>query len=156
MTAVTDRKNRKNAKLDRARLEQRFFRRLNAVVEPALRRGIGSYEITPAGLLLLETEGFKSGQTRSTPLLSLACGPYRIVSTVRGERSFWVKNLIKNPHVNYYLGGKPRAAQAYVFLDGERVTEQPCQTPVLRILSDIARRRAVNGWAVAILAPVTP
>ena len=137
-----------------ARFEKTFFRGLNAVVEPALRRGIGSYAITPAGLLLLETVGFKSGQVRSTPLLSLACGPYRIVSTVRGDRSFWVKNLVKQPRVEYILGGKRRAAQACVFLDGEHVTEAPYQSPALRILSDIAKRRAANGWAVAILAPL--
>ncbi len=137
-----------------ARIEKTFFRGLNAVVEPALRRGIGSYSMTPAGLLLLETVGFKSGQVRSTPLLSLACGPYRIVSTVRGDRSFWVKNLIKEPRVEYILGGKRREAQAYVFLEGERVTQELYHSRALRMLSDIAKRRAVNGWAVVILAPL--
>ena len=78
-------------------LERNFFRRLNSVVEPAVRRGIASSRLTPASLIVLETTGFKSGKQRRTPLWSIGLGRYRIVSTVRGDRSFWIRNLQKEP-----------------------------------------------------------
>ena len=102
---------------------------------------------------MLESTGFKSGIVRSTPLLSLAFGPYRIVTTARGDRSFWVKNLINQPRVGFFLGGERREAEAFVFLGGERATPTEIESPTLRFLENIAIRRAVNGWAVAILVP---
>ena len=78
--------------VDLAAFEQKVFRNLNSVVEPAVRRGFGSPTRAPAGLIVLETVGFKSGTTRRTPLWSLRLGRYRVVSTARGNRSFWVKN----------------------------------------------------------------
>ena len=82
------------------KIEQRVFRRLNAVVEPAVRRGIGSPALAPASLIVLETVGFKSGKKRRTPLWSVCLGGYRIVSTARGDRSYWVRNLQRRPRVN--------------------------------------------------------
>ena len=46
--------------VDRQKLEREFFRMLNRVVEPAVRRGIGSPRFVPGGLILLESVGFKS------------------------------------------------------------------------------------------------
>ena len=87
-----------------------------------MRRGVGSPGFAPAALIVLESTGFKSGAQRRTPLLSVAAGPYRVVSTVRGDRSFWVKNLVNEPRVTYFISGQPRAAQALVITDGEVVT----------------------------------
>ncbi len=53
--------------VDRQKLEREFFRMLNRVVEPAVRKGIGSPRFVPGGLILLESTGHKSGQTRRTP-----------------------------------------------------------------------------------------
>ena len=100
--------------VDRQKLEREFFRMLNRVVEPAVMRGIGSPRFVPGGLILLETIGFKSGARRRTPLVAIRLGGYVFVSTVRGDRSFWVKNLVKKPRVQYYLGGKPRQAKAFI------------------------------------------
>lgn len=67
-----------------AKLEQAVFRRLNAVVEPAVRSGIGSTTLAPASLIVLETVGSKSGlRRRTTPLWSIKLGRYRVVSTAR-------------------------------------------------------------------------
>jgi hypothetical protein len=49
------------------KLEKTIFRALNAVVEPAVRKGIGSPRFSPAGLIVLETTGFKSGQPLQPP-----------------------------------------------------------------------------------------
>ncbi len=133
-------------------LEQRFFRNLNKVVEPAVRRGVGSPGLSPAALIVLESTGFKSGAQRRTPLLSVAAGPYRVVSTVRGDRSFWVKNLINEPRVNYFISGNPRAAQALVITDGELVTPTDIEEfPLLSALVSLLRRRSRQGTTFAVL-----
>ena len=136
-----------------AKLEKNVFRRINSLVEPAVKKGIGSPALAPAGLIVLETLGFKSGAKRSTPLWSFRLGRYRIVSTARGERSFWVKNLIKDPKVSYYVGGKRRTSDALVFAPaspGDHSMELPL---ILRELSKIFARYAQKGWAFAILTP---
>ncbi|MEZ5569514.1 MAG: nitroreductase/quinone reductase family protein [Halioglobus sp.] len=132
-------------------LERSLFRSLNSVVEPAVRRGIGSSQLLPISLIVLESTGFKSGSARRTPLWSVAVGPYRVISTARGNRSFWVKNLEKTPQVRYFVGGRQRDARALVVSDG---TSDPLSdtSPVL-LCWLLARLRSfpVSGWAFAIL-----
>ena len=105
--------------------EQRFFRALNSVVEPAVRRGIFSSRWLPTSLMVLESTGYVSGKTRSTPLFCNRIGPYLLLSTARGDRSFWVRNLQQEPAVNYFLGGRRYNAEALVitadseFAEGE-------------------------------------
>ena len=84
------------------RLERDFFRALNSVVEPAVRRGVASPRYTPGSLIVLESTGFKSGQQRRTPLAALRLGRYILVGTARGNRSFWPRNLANEPEVTYY------------------------------------------------------
>lgn len=136
------------------RIEQQFFRALNAVVEPAVRFGVGSPRCAPAGLVLLESRGFRSGLPRRTPLLAVRVQGHLIVSTFRGERSFWVKNLAKTPQARYWLAGHPRRTRAFV-IDGARKRRIPASLPPLvariaRLLQGYTRA----GWAFAILAPV--
>ena len=139
---------------DLATLERAFFRRINSVIEPAIRRGLGSPRLAPASLIVLETTGFKSGKQRRTPLWSLRLGPYRIVSTVRGKRSFWVKNLQKHPHTTYYVGGKPRRSEALVIAHGTDRRPSSILPPVLRGLTGFLAGLTRNGWAFAVLVPV--
>jgi deazaflavin-dependent oxidoreductase (nitroreductase family) len=136
-----------------AKLEQSLFRSLNAVVEPAVRKGIGSSALTPASLIVLETVGFKSGQQRRTPLWSICLGRYRVISTARGDRSFWVKNLQKQPKVRYYVGGKVRESKAIVIAPGTARQKSQRFTPVMRQLVKIFSRLSQAGWAFAILVP---
>ena len=138
-----------------ARIEQGVFRCLNAVVEPAVRRGIGSPTLAPASLIVLETVGFKSGEKRRTPLWSVGLGPYRIVSTARGKRSFWVKNLVKQPRVRYYLGGRARESDAIVIAPGKLDPQAQRLHPVMRGITNIMSRLAREGWAFAILVPAS-
>jgi F420H(2)-dependent quinone reductase len=134
-------------------LEQQVFRRLNAVVEPAVRWGFASPTLAPAGLIVLETTGFKSGEQRRTPLWSFRLGRYRIVSTARGGRSFWVKNLLQQPRVSYYLGGRRRESQAIVIAAGAPQHSAAALSPVMRKLTEVFARYARSGWAFAILVP---
>ena len=134
-------------------LEQKVFRGLNSVVEPAVRRGFGSPTLAPVSLIVLETVGFKSGLRRRTPLWSFRLGRYRIVSTARGERSFWVKNLLQQPQVRYYLGGRRRDSQAIVIAEGAPQHSAAALTPVMRKVTEVFARFASSGWAFAILAP---
>lgn len=146
---------RRNMTIAFAKFEQTVFRRINAVVEPAVRLGFGSPTFTPASLIVLETVGFKSGLPRRTPLWSLHLGRYRIISTGRGQRSFWVKNLLQQPAVSYYLGGRRRDAQAIVIADDSPAPRLAGLTPALRRLVNVLTRYAPEGWAFAILVPVT-
>lgn len=134
-------------------LERDFFRGLNALVEPAVRRGIGSTRLTPASLIVLETTGFKSGKQRRTPLWSLRFGRYRIVSTARGDRSFWVKNLQKQSTFRYYLGGKARESRAVVVAPDAADPQLDSLPRILRPLMTLFGRYSRRGWAFAILLP---
>lgn len=143
--------------LERAKIEKAFFRRLNAVVEPAVRRGVGSLTLAPASLIVLETVGFKSGSRRRTPLWSVGVGPYRLVSTARGNRSFWVKNLQRESEISFYLGGRLRSANALVIVRGENGVEYNRDThalskPLQKLAATIADY-VLEGWAFALLVP---
>ena len=135
------------------RWERELFRRVNALVEPLVLRGFASSDRAPLSLIVLETTGFKSGQQRRTPLWSLKLGRYRLITTARGNRSFWVKNLQKDPEVGFYLAGRRRDTEAVVFApgeDGDNASKLP------RILQGLARLFAPytqRGWAFAVLLP---
>lgn len=137
----------------RASAEQRLFRRLNRLVEPLVRRGLASSSVAPASLVVLETTGFKSGLPRRTPLWSLRLGRYRLVSTARGNRSFWVKNLFKSSQTTFFVGGKKQSAEAILLgpaddnLDDWDVPPWMCR--LFRGLEAYTRR----GWAFALLVP---
>jgi hypothetical protein len=136
------------------RIEQRFFRALNPAVERALRVGIGSPRFAPAGLVLLESRGFRSGLQRRTPLLALRLQGHVIVSTFRGDRSFWVRNLARTPRARYWLGGRPREAKAVV-IDGRRKLRIPSGfPPLVARLAKTLHGYTRAGWAFAVLAPV--
>ena len=136
------------------KLEREFFRKLNALVEPAVRRGLGSPRIAPAGLIVLESVGFKTGQPRRTPLAAMRLGSYVFVSTVRGERSFWVKNLQKQPRTRYFRGGREHEAKAFVIAPGKRYQRPKSLPALLGLLTDAFAQRAPDGWAMAVLMPV--
>jgi hypothetical protein len=138
------------------KLEQSVFRSLNAVVEPAVRFGIASPTFTPAGLIVLETVGFKSGLRRRTPLWSIKVGRYRIVSTARGDRSFWVKNILRQSVVSFYLGGRRRVSRAIVIAPGSPVAPAEDMNAMMRALVKTCNALTQKGWAFAILLPSKP
>lgn len=136
-----------------SKLERDFFRKLNAVVEPAVRRGLGSPRIAPAGLIVLETVGFKTGLTRRTPLAAMRLGNCIFVSTVRGERSFWVRNLLQQPRTRYFRGGREHDARAFVVAPGKQYRRPKSLPPLIGKLTDAFAQHAPRGWALAVLMP---
>lgn len=138
----------------RQTLEREFFRVLNRVVEPAVRKGLGSPRFVPGGLIVLETVGFKTGVTRRTPLVATRLGGYVFVSTFRADRSFWIRNLQKQPRVAYYLGGKPREAKAFVMMQGKRYQRPKSLPSFIGKITDFLAPYTRAGWAFAVLAPV--
>jgi hypothetical protein len=135
-------------------IERNFFRVLNSVVEPAVRKGVASPCLIPSGLIVLESKGFKSGATRRTPLLATRIFGFVFVSTYRGERSFWVKNLEKQPSISYYLAGKPRKAKAFLMLPGKTYKRPKSMPTLVGKLTDRLSRYTGSGWSFAVLMPV--
>ena len=91
----------------------RAFRALNSVVLPAVKSGLASPLPIGAGLVILETTGRVSGQTRQVPLLALRIGNHINVSTVRPS-SQWVKNIEADRDVTVWVGGRKHEATAAV------------------------------------------
>ena len=89
------------------RLEADFFRGLNQIVEPLVRAGLGAPVLFPAGAIVIETFGRKTGNLSSVPLMAALVGDLVVVSTVR-RRSNWLKNLAAHPEVRYWLDGRER------------------------------------------------
>ena len=135
------------------RIEREFFRMLNRIVEPAVRRGVGSPRFVPGGLIVLETVGFKTGNKRRTPLAAIRLQGHVFVSTVRGERSFWVKNLHKQPRTRYWLGGKPREARAFVMMPGKRYRRPRSLPAAVGKVTDVLAPYTRAGWSFVVLAP---
>ena len=140
--------------IERQKLEREFFRMLNRVVEPAVRKGIGSPRFVPGGLIVLETRGFKSGATRRTPLAATRLGSYVFISTFRADRSFWIKNLLKQPRTRYFLGGKAHEAKAFVMTAGKRYRRPKALPPTIAKITDFLAPYTRAGWAFAVLMPV--
>ena len=97
--------------------EAEFFRRLNRVVIPAAKRGLGSPGPLPSGLILLDTVGRKSGKRYSVPVFATQLGDYLLVATFRA-RSQWIRNLAAAGEVNVWLDGKLQRSRCHVFAPG--------------------------------------
>jgi hypothetical protein len=132
-------------------LERDFFRTLNRYVEPAVRAGLLSPRYAPGTMIVLETTGFKTGATRRTPLLATRLGRYVFISTVRGNRSFWVKNLQKDASARYYLGGKAIEAEAFLVAPGVQNLRPGSLPSAIEKITDLLAGFTANGWAFAVL-----
>lgn len=139
--------------IDQQKLQREFFRRLNSIVEPAVRQGVASPRCLPTGLILLQSTGFKSGLVRSTPLVATQILGHVVVSTARGDKSFWVKNLQKKPGTTYWRGGKQLKAKAFVMMPGKRYRSPQSLPATLRKITDVLAPLTDKGFAFAVLAP---
>jgi deazaflavin-dependent oxidoreductase (nitroreductase family) len=132
-------------------LELEFFRALNRVVEPLVRKGLGSPRLVPTGFVVLESLGRVSGRWRRTPLAATRLGPYVVVSTFRGNRSQWVRNLRAHPEARVWLAGKRRDGKALV-VQGGRTGRVPARFPqAMRALIKLLVPFTRVGWAFAVL-----
>jgi deazaflavin-dependent oxidoreductase (nitroreductase family) len=139
--------------IDPCALEKQFFRLLNRVLEPRIRAGWGSPRLVPGGFVVLETKGRRTGRPSRTPLAAIRFQNHVVVSTFRGQRSQWVKNVSSNPDVRYWLHGRPKQAKATVLSPGLRMESLKDLPPALRWLARSLVPYTYAGWAFAVLAP---
>ena len=133
------------------RLEADFFRGLNQFVEPLARAGLGSPLLFPAGAIVIETQGRKTGRRSSVPLMAAVVGDLIVVSTIR-RRSNWLKNIAAHPEVRYWLGGREREATAFAIgPDVETPDELPPRVSCLA--AALKQHSALFGTGFAILTP---
>ena len=135
--------------------EIEFFRMLNRVVEPMVRAGFGSPRIVPSGLIVLETEGRKTGRRVRTPLAATRIQGHVIIGTFRAGRSQWIKNLAAKPAARYWLAGCPRDARAFVMYEGKRFRVPQSLPPTVRWIVRFLAPYTRVGWEFAVLSPQT-
>jgi deazaflavin-dependent oxidoreductase (nitroreductase family) len=132
-------------------IETAFFRELNQFVEPLVRAGLGAPGLVPAGAIVIETLGRKTGLRSSVPLMAAVVGDLVVVSTVR-RRSNWLKNLAAHPEVRYWLGGREQQATAFTIgIDVETPDELPLRVSCLA--SALKQHSILFGTGFAILMP---
>ena len=137
-----------------AELEAAYFSAVNQIVEPAVRSGFGSPGILPMGLIVLETKGRRTGRWHRMPVLASVIGSYLLISTVRGRRSHWVRNLGRSTEVQYWSWGRLRSARAILFApDREPPDLEGLPPPFASLGASLACLATVLGCAFALLVP---
>ncbi len=132
-------------------LETGFYRALDSILGPIASSGVAAPGVWPAGLIVLETTGWRSGRPHRTPVLATALGDRLLVSTYRGRRSHWVQNLLRDPDLRYWIGGEPHAATACVVApDVALPARQSLPQGVTSWLGCVAD---VSGCAFVVLSP---
>jgi len=136
----------------RARAEVECYRALNAVIERAVRAGCGSPGLFPSGFVVVETVGEKSGRPRRVPLLATLLDGCLFVSTLRGARAQWVRNLRAAPEARYWVGGSVHLGRARLFIPGEPRPDTTGLPPLARFVADVLLPPATAfGWTVAVI-----
>src|SRR5256885_13136475 len=133
------------------RLETEFFRGLNQFVEPMVRAGLGAPVLFPAGAIVIEINGRKTGRVSKVPLIAALVGELVVVGTVR-RRSNWLKNLAAHPEVRYWLGGREREATAFAIAPGIE-TRDDLPVRVSCLAAALKQHSAMFGTGFAILMP---
>ena len=139
--------------LSARKIETEFFRMLNRVAEPLVRRGLGSPRLLPGGLIVLETTGRKTGRRVRSPLAATQIGRHIIVGTFRGDRSHWVRNLAAEPRARYWLRGRPRDAKAFVMYSEKRFRVPKSLPPHMQSIVRYLAPYTKAGWAFGVLSP---
>ena len=94
-------------------ISKELFRRLNVVVKPLVKAGLGSPLPVGLGVVVLENTGRVSGKTREVPLVGLRIGGRIVVSTVRAK-SQWLKNLEADSDAAVWYSGSRHETTASV------------------------------------------
>ncbi len=132
-------------------LESSVYETLDLFLGPIASSGVAAPGVLPAGLIVLETTGWRTGRTHRTPVVAAALGDRLLVSTVRGRRSHWVRNLLRNPQTRYLIGDEPHAVTACVIAPGASMPDDgDIAAPIAAWLGYVAD---VSGCAFAVLSP---
>jgi deazaflavin-dependent oxidoreductase (nitroreductase family) len=134
--------------------EDDFYSGINSVVEPYLRAGFGTPGLCANGIVLLETIGRRSGRVINVPLMAVSFGDVVIVSTVRARRSQWIRNVVANPEVCYWLRGRAKKVRAFVMGDGAPVALRAAMPLHARAMASMLHPLTItDDIAFAILMP---
>jgi deazaflavin-dependent oxidoreductase (nitroreductase family) len=134
-------------------IETEFFRMLNRLAEPRIRAGCASPRLAPGGLVVVEITGRRTGRRTRVPLAATRIQGHVVVSTFRGRRSQWVKNLVANPDVRLWRDGSVRRARAVVLAPDHRPRGASELPAALRWVLSFLTPYTYAGWAFAVLAP---
>jgi hypothetical protein len=135
-----------------APIEARFFSAINRLTEPAVRAGLGSLWVMPAGMVVLEVSGRRTGEIRRVPVLAAEIGEYVVVSTLRVQRSEWLRNVLANPDIRYWIRGRPHDARGLAILPGADLPE--VEDEDLRCVVEALSRQGIAwGAAFVVLIP---
>lgn len=133
--------------------EARLFRTLNRFIEPAVQAGFGSPGIWPTGFIVLESTGRRTGRKYRVPVAASVWGQFILTSTVRGERSQWLKNLSVTPTLRYWLLGQEHEADAIVFLPRAPMPARTDMPDLVRTLAPSLSFLSALGMGFAVLTP---
>lgn len=138
-----------------ADLEREAYRQVNAWLEPLIRTGLGAPVLTPLGAIVLEVTGRKSGHVHAVPLLAWAMPGATVISTFRGHRSQWVRNLHADPRCAWFVGRVRKQGVATVFAPGAW-PDSPVLPALLERCLPAWRALVDSGWAVVVLRESPP
>jgi hypothetical protein len=131
-----------------AQVEADFFRALNALVAPLVMAGVGAPGPWPLGMIVLETAG-----RRRLPLLAAMVDGCALVSTWRGGRARWMRDLEARPRVRYWLGAREQRGHARVFAPGACPPATDGLPPLVRAAAHALWPATLVGWTFAVIAP---
>lgn len=135
-----------------AGFQKEFFAGLNEFAEPLIRAGFGNPVCLPAGTIVVETTGRKTRRKINLPVLATRIGDFVVFSTVR-QNSQWVKNLAANPEVRYWLAGKPRNANAFVFTPDQEALPENLPLAANCLARFLRAQSGLLGISFAMLTP---
>lgn len=135
-----------------AEVQTQFFFSLNQFAEPLIRAGLGNPIFSPAGLIVIEVTGRKTGRKINLPVLATRFGNQLVFSTVR-RNSQWVRNLTAQPEVRYWLAGRPREATAFVFTPDQEPLSAKLPPAVNCLAQFLHTQSRLLGISFAILTP---
>jgi hypothetical protein len=136
-----------------AQADADLLRALNALVVPLVMAGAAAPGFWPAGMIVLETAGATAGPGRSVPLLATMLDGCALVSTWRGRRSRWMRDLAARPRVRYWLGGREQRGHARVFAPGACPPAMDGLPPLVRMAAHTLWPATLVGWAFAVIGP---
>lgn len=136
-----------------AQLEAGFFREVNAFVEPWIRAGLGNPICLPIGPLVLETTGRKSKRKLNVPVIATRFGEVLVCATIR-HNSQWLKNLVAQPEIRYWLGGRAHNARAYV-IDPQLAADSALPAQATWLSPWLQQQYQLWGLRFAVLIPRT-
>ncbi len=136
----------------------RVISQLNIWVYRATGGRVGGRFLRGAPVLLLTTQGRRSGQPRTAPLLYLEDGGRIVVVASKGGMShhpLWYRNVEANPEVEVEIGREKQRMVARVATDSEKRELWPKVVAMYRDYDDY-QARTERKIPVVILMPSTP